>query len=149
MFKRNKGLNRLALFAILVAFGFIFLKKLAPLGEVLGARKPKGVPFSCASPYITDGDTIHCGERKVRLNGIDAPEMDGHCKQGRTCVEGDPVAAKSYLQSIANGTLECLDLGSDKYGRTIALCKNGKKDLSCEMIKSGHAIPRYAKLECE
>ena len=27
-------------------------------------------------PRIVDGDTIHIGDTKIRLHGIDAPEMD-------------------------------------------------------------------------
>ena len=27
-------------------------------------------------PRIVDGDTIHIGNTKIRLHGIDAPEMD-------------------------------------------------------------------------
>ena len=35
--------------------------------------------------YVIDGDTIHCGYTRVRLAGIDAPEMPGHCQPGRAC----------------------------------------------------------------
>jgi endonuclease YncB( thermonuclease family) len=27
-------------------------------------------------PRVVDGDTIHIGKTKIRLHGIDAPEMD-------------------------------------------------------------------------
>ncbi len=32
-------------------------------------------------PRIVDGDTIHINEYKIRLEGIDAPEMRQQCKK--------------------------------------------------------------------
>ena len=32
-------------------------------------------------PKIVDGDTIHINEYKIRLEGIDAPEMKQKCKK--------------------------------------------------------------------
>lgn len=41
--------------------------------------------FLCHWPKVIDGDTIHCRYTRVRLAGIDAPEMPGHCQPGRAC----------------------------------------------------------------
>ena len=35
-----------------------------------------------AVPQIVDADTIYAGSVKIRLNGIDAPEMDQLCLDG-------------------------------------------------------------------
>lgn len=53
-------------------------------------------PFSCSSPYVLDGDTMQCGAVRVRLAGIDAPELHG-CKPGRQCIKGNGSAARSAL----------------------------------------------------
>ena len=51
-----------------------------------------------------DGDTLRCGRERIRLLGIAAPEMPGHCRRGRRCVEGDPVASRAALAAaIARG----------------------------------------------
>ena len=34
------------------------------------------------SPNVTDGDTIRIGETRIRLEGIDAPEMSQRCTRG-------------------------------------------------------------------
>jgi endonuclease YncB( thermonuclease family) len=39
---------------------------------------------------VTDGDTIRCNGERIRLLGIDTPELPGHCRKGRDCVSGDP-----------------------------------------------------------
>ena len=42
---------------------------------------------------VTDGDTIRCGDERIRLLAIDAPEMGGRCRKGRQCVAGSPLAS--------------------------------------------------------
>ena len=55
----------------------------------------------CIGPDAVDGDTIKCGARgnrfSVRLTGIDAPELAGHCRAGRVCVAGDPIRSRASL----------------------------------------------------
>ena len=44
---------------------------------------------------VNDGDTLRCQDgTRIRLSGIDAPELDGHCQPGRACVPGDPLASR-------------------------------------------------------
>lgn len=108
-----------------------------------------GTQFQCASPYAVDGDTLRCGKRRVRLQGIDAPELPGHCRQGRSCTPGDPVASTESLRRLVAGkVLQCAQTDIDSYGRTVARCKAGDLDLSCAQIKAGHAVHRYGAIWC-
>jgi endonuclease YncB( thermonuclease family) len=88
----------------------------------------------------TDGDTIRCGNERIRLNGIDAPEMPGHCRTGRDCAPGDPFASAASLRRAMTGTLRIDRLKQDRYGRTIALVSGSQGDLSCWQLKSGYAV---------
>lgn len=118
-------------------------------GEAPSARLAGPPDLVCRNPKVTDGDTLRCGETRIRLAGIDTPEMPGHCRQGRTCVEGDPHAAKANLQRLVDrGVMECTEDDTDHYGRMIARCVVAKVDLSCEQIRTGHAEPRYGKIDC-
>ena len=107
-----------------------------------------GAALECQSPYITDGDTLHCAGARVRLLGIDAPELPGHCRRGRQCVEGDPFAARDYLVALTRTTVVCIPQALDRYGRTLARCSANGVDLSCAMLRSGHAERRYADIRC-
>lgn len=104
--------------------------------------------ISCHSPYIIDGDTFDCNGTRIRLQGIDAPELEGHCRIGRKCATGDAIASKNQLTNITRSAVSCAAIELDKYGRTLANCRAQNIDLSCTMIASGHAMPRYARLHC-
>lgn len=102
----------------------------------------------CDSPNITDGDTLRCEGERVRLVGIDAPEMPGSCRPGRRCVAGDPHRSAAYLTSITRTEVRCSPQGKDHYDRTLARCEANGVDLSCAMIKSGYAERRYGYILC-
>jgi endonuclease YncB( thermonuclease family) len=98
-------------------------------------------PFSCMVQSVTDGDTFRCSNgTRVRLSSIDTPEMPGSCRPGRNCAPGDPYAAKAALQRFIGGrTVQCEPVGMS-YNRVAAWCSAGGVDLSCAMVRSGHAI---------
>lgn len=108
------------------------------LGGVLGAasvRAPdggnSGYGEAISGCTVIDGDTIRCGSERIRLLGIDAPEMPGHCRTGRDCVEGDPYASASNLGAALTSQLTIDRVGEDRYGRTLAVVAGSQGDLSC------------------
>ena len=104
----------------------------------------------CASPVAVDGDTLRCAAGPVRLLGIDAPEMPGHCRRGRVCTPGNGFASKAALaRLIAGRTVICRGEARDAYGRLLALCSAGGVDLSCAMVAGRFAVERYGRLMCE
>ena len=104
--------------------------------------------IDCSAPTIVDGDTLRCHDVRVRLANIDAPEMPGHCRPGRRCTPGDPYASRDFLRALTRGPIQCLQSDTDRYGRAIALCEAGGRDLSCAMVAAGHAVERYGELDC-
>jgi endonuclease YncB( thermonuclease family) len=107
--------------------------------------KPNG-SFSCAVQSVHDGDTFRCTNgTRVRLSSIDSPEMPGACRPGRNCAPGDPYAAKAALEGLFGGrTIQCQPVGTS-YDRVAAWCSANGVDLSCALVRSGHAIrlPQY------
>lgn len=96
--------------------------------------------MTCAVERVSDGDTIRaCGER-VRLLGIDAPEMPGHCRRGRVCAPGDPVASRNALVRAAGQRITVTTIKHDRYGRIVAVVTAGGRNLSCEQIRAGRAV---------
>ena len=105
--------------------------------------------ITCTSPEVTDGDTIRCGSKRIRLEGIDAPEMPGHCRPGRQCTPGDPYASQANLERLIGGSkVLCEQTDTDRYGRIVARCKAKGEDLSCAQVRGGHAVKHYAWISC-
>jgi endonuclease YncB( thermonuclease family) len=105
-----------------------------------------GRAFSCHVAYVHDGDTFRCSDgTRIRLSAIDAPEMPGACRPGRSCVPGNPYQAKIVLAGLINGrTVQCEPAGKS-YNRIAAWCSAAGSDLSCAMMRSGQVIrlPRF------
>lgn len=89
---------------------------------------------------VTDGDTIRCGDERIRLLGIDAPELPGHCRAGRICAPGDAYASRGSLGVAIAETMRITRVGTDRYGRTLALVAGPRGDLSCWQLRRGQAI---------
>ena len=95
-------------------------------------------PATCTA---VDGDTLRCSEiGRVRLLGIDAPEMAGHCRKGRTCAPGDPVASKKALEKLVARGVTISPVTRDRFGRTVAQVYAGDKNLACEQLRRGVAV---------
>lgn len=109
----------------------------------------KAPTFACTVASVTDGDTFRCSSgTRIRLSSIDTPEMPGSCQPGRACAPGNPFAAKDALaRLIAGRTVQCEPVGKS-YNRIAAWCSVGGQDLSCAMLRSGHAI-RLPKFDRE
>jgi endonuclease YncB( thermonuclease family) len=88
---------------------------------------------------VVDGDTLRCGKERIRLLGIDAPELPGHCRPGRRCAPGDPFASRSSLEAALGRPLNIRRVGKDRYGRTLALVSGANGDLSCWQLLHGQA----------
>lgn len=88
---------------------------------------------------VTDGDTIRMGDERIRLIGIDAPEIHG-CRQGRVCVPGDGQASKRSLQAMMGGKVSVQRVGRDRYGRTLANVYVGGRNVACAQIRRGQAV---------
>ncbi|WP_066798581.1 thermonuclease family protein [Sphingomonas soli] len=104
--------------------------------SLLIAAAPAG-----AACVAVDGDTLRCGDERVRLLGIDAPELPWHCQQGRHCAPGDPYAStRSLRAALSRGPVSLRRFGTDHYGPTLALVSAGGVDLSCWQLSHGQAI---------
>lgn len=89
---------------------------------------------------VTDGDTIRCGNERIRLLAIDAPELPGHCRQERICAPGDPIASTESLREALAGDLRIRRFGEDRYGRTLGLVAGAKGNLSCWQLQHRQAV---------
>ena len=128
------------IFYSLIIFFFLISKPIHSL-EVEGVAK------------VIDGDTIVIDKKKIRLFGIDAPELAQHCKkpwiqfnfvtlnQKYKC----GLLAKEKLKKIiSKNKIKCKGEKYDRYKRLIAICYKQEIDLNKWMVKNGLAV-NYSK----
>ena len=91
---------------------------------------------------VIDGDTLNINDERIRLWGIDAPEIRQKCG-GFAC----GVIASLYLESIITGEVTCEKQDTDRYGRTVAKCFVAGRDLGAIMVENGWALDyeKYSK----
>lgn len=131
------------------ALGIAFVQFASSVPSWGSAPADPSLGVGCVSPQVIDGDTLRCGDTRIRLSSIDAPELPGHCRPGRECTPGDPYASTGNLQSlIAGQPVQCRQTDTDHYGQAIARCSVQGQDLSCAQVKSGFAVRRYGVLIC-
>lgn len=102
--------------------------------------------ISCPSAYVVDGDTLRCGPARLRLLGVDAPELPGHCAPYRQCAPGDGYASKrSLVDALHNGLVTYSIVTTDRFGRYVVEAWAGHVNLSCWQLQRGQAIykPRW------
>jgi len=97
---------------------------------------------------VVDGDTLHIEKNKIRLHGIDAPEID------QTCTINDKVwhcgleSISALKKLVLNNIISCVVSDTDKYKRYIAECFINNKNINKSMVRNGWAIAyRYYSLD--
>ena len=90
---------------------------------------------------VVDGDTIWIGKTKIRLHGIDAPEMKQTCKTPKGKQSECGVLSKQFLSDLlSNREITCKGEEKDRYGRLIAVCFIDWMDINEQIVMEGWAL---------
>lgn len=93
---------------------------------------------------VRDGDTFLMGKTKVRISGIDAPELHQNCTDaaGKQWPCGKE-ALKTLEHLLRAPDLACTPRAIDRFGRSISECRNARiADVGAEMVRLGFAVSR-------
>lgn len=89
---------------------------------------------------VVDGDTLDVGPTRVRLEGIDAPELAQTCNTASGERWDCGKAAAAFLRAmIRQQDIACDATGSDRYRRTLATCYMGGTNINEAMVRAGLA----------
>lgn len=113
----------LAVLALVVARGFS-----PPVATVQGAAR------------IADGDSLTIADERIRLKGIDAPELAQTCMRGGEEWPCGRRARDRLAQLAAGRAVSCEADGRDRYGRLLARCAVDGLDLGRAMVEEGWAL---------
>ena len=99
--------------------------------------------------WVLDGDTIVVAGERIRLHGIDAPELDQTfwCRGQELACGAMAMAALEAL--VAGVTLRCDAVERDRHGRLVAKCfsPNGI-DIGRRLVSAGWALAyRYYSMD--
>ena len=95
-----------------------------------------------------DGDTLVVGGIRVRLEGIDAPEVDQTC----TGADGRPwtcgrAALSALAELVQRDVVRCEERGLDKYRRLLGVCHANGVEINRDLVRRGlaWAFTRYSQ----
>ncbi|MGG5817713.1 thermonuclease family protein [Falsiroseomonas sp. HW251] len=97
-------------------------------------------PAEAATCRVTDGDSLVCGQERVRIAGLDTPELHGRCPQETALAR----QARSRMRSLVARGVTLHPQGRDRYGRLLAVVVDARgTDVARIMIAEGLARPSY------
>ncbi len=89
---------------------------------------------------VADGDSLELDGIRVRLVGIDAPELDQTCTLTGAPHPCGREAREHLLHLIGGRPVTCFSTDVDRYGRHLGRCAAGDTKLNAEMVRSGWAV---------
>ena len=89
---------------------------------------------------VVDGDTIEIRDQKIRLWGIDAPELAQRCTEDGAVYPCGLDASHALAKRIGRKRVTCVRRDTDRYGRMVARSTVEDVGISQWMVTQGQAI---------
>jgi endonuclease YncB( thermonuclease family) len=117
----------------------LIARRLAPLLVLVCAPAVAGSPV-WGIGRAKDGDSLTVGKAEVRLFGIDAPEFDQTCLRGGQRWNCGAAASEELARLVTGKDVRCESLGKDDFGRVLARCYVGSREVNRTMVALGFAV---------
>ncbi|WDR06360.1 thermonuclease family protein [Devosia rhodophyticola] len=113
---------------ILVAFAVIAARLEPPSDRLSGQLR------------ASDGDSFHFGSDRVRLLGIDSPELAQTCLSPSGAQWACGKRAREQLETLLLGQVSCAQSSRDRFDRVLANCQSDGRDIGAVMVSQGLAV---------
>ena len=120
--------------------GLVALGVLVVVGVLAVWLQPAPRPIS-GRAEVVDGDTLRFDSLRVRLTGLDAPELDQTCTNADGGEWSCGMEAKRVVVAlVGKDIVTCARSGRDRYGRALAKCSVLGDDLGAQIVSAGWAV---------
>ncbi|GMH43656.1 hypothetical protein BSKO_11578 [Bryopsis sp. KO-2023] len=126
-----------------------------PLGLAVACTLVGAQHADCAeviiqgTPKVVDGDTLQINDDRIRLFGVDAPELRQECSRGGKPYACGEISRDALRNKIGNSKVKCVEKNKDIYGRSVSICfiDGTNFDLNKWMVDNGQAVAyrKYSK----
>ena len=117
--------------------------------QVRGSRQDQGTETrrkTWGKAYVIDGDTVRVSGQKIRLAGLDAPEVDQVAKHqdGYWFRQGKRVKS-ALINEIGGKVVSVTVEGYDQYNRVLGTVMHDGRDIGEWLVRNGYAIAAYSE----
>lgn len=134
VFRRVSRRNKRFVIGLILLFAVLLSRIDWPFGD------PGGLGPIAGIADVRDGDSLVVGRQRVRLEGIDAPELAQSCTRGGKPWKCGEDARRHLSRLIGNHKVECAGPKRDQYNRLLARCRAASRDLNRSMVADGMAV---------
>lgn len=127
----------LAVVLILVLAGLIWLQREVSQDELAGQAR------------IVDGDSLELAGERIRLKGIDAPELAQNCRREGASWPCGRESLKALRRKINGQAVSCEGAEFDRHERLLAFCKANGVALNKWMVEEGWAVSYGVSFKAE
>lgn len=112
------------------------------LGALIAAKLDDVASVRLDGPFVAiDGDTLAMGAERLRLEGLDAPEVRQVCQDGSGVDWPCGAEAQAALERLTSAaSTVCSGSSRDRYDRLLVRCRDGALDINAQMVRIGLAI---------
>ena len=96
--------------------------------------------------FVIDGDTIKVSGERIRLAGLDAPEVDqvAQHQNGHWIRQGQRVK-RALIEKIGGKIVSVTVEGYDKYNRVLGTVTRRGEDIGEWLVRNGYAVAAYGE----
>lgn len=92
------------------------------------------------SAVVNDGDSITVSGQRIRLRGIDAPELGQLCERGGSRYPCGRQSREALVRLVGGRSVSCKGWERDRFDRLLAVCTAGTTDLNAGQVRAGWAV---------
>ncbi len=90
--------------------------------------------------HAADGDSLVLDGQRMRLKGIDAPELSQTCERAGQVWPCGRQAQRALQQLVGESGTRCGGSEHDRYDRLLVTCTNDGGNINARMVASGMAV---------